>query len=46
MNRLSKPRSKKGIGEWMKSDYASIIYPKVSSQGYWNIMDRFTMDHT
>ena len=45
MNRLSEQRSKNGIGEWMKSDYASIIYPNVSSQGYWNMMDRFTMDH-
>ncbi|MGC8514565.1 MAG: IS1634 family transposase [Thermoplasmata archaeon] len=45
MNRLSDPRSKNGIGEWMKGDYASTIYPKASSQGYWNIMDRFTTDH-
>ena len=45
MNRLSDRRSKNGIGEWMKSDYASIIYPKVSSQGYWKMMDRFSMDH-
>lgn len=29
----------------MKSDYASIIYLKESSQGYWNIIDRFSLDH-
>ena len=45
MNRLSDPRSKNGIGEWMKSDYASIIYPKVSSQSYWNMMDHITLNH-
>ena len=42
MNRLSDPRSKNGIGEWMRGDYASTLYPAVTSQGFWNMMDRFS----
>ena len=42
MNRLSDPRSKNGMAEWMATDFASTIYSQVSSQGYWNVMDRFT----
>ena len=41
MNRLSDPRSKNGIGEWMVGDFASTIFPIVTSQEYWNMMDRF-----
>ena len=42
MNRLSDPRSKNGIAEWMATDFASTIYSQISSQGYWNVRDRFT----
>jgi transposase len=44
-NRLSDPRSKNGIGSWMRGDFASTLYPEVTSQGYWNMMDRFSEDH-
>ena len=26
----------------MNRDYASIIFPKASSQDFWNVMDRFS----
>ena len=26
--------------KWMNRDYASIIFPKTSSQDFWNVMDR------
>jgi transposase len=42
MNRLSDPRSKNGIAEWMSGDFASTLYPRVTSQGYWNVMGRFS----
>ncbi|PMP74108.1 MAG: hypothetical protein C0180_05000 [Aciduliprofundum sp.] len=41
-NRLSDPKSKNGIDRWLKNDILSTIYPDVSSQKYWNIMDRFS----
>jgi len=41
-NRLSDPRSKNGIEKWLKNDILSTIYPEVSSQKYWNMMERFT----
>ena len=44
-NRLSDPRSKNGIGSWMRGDFASTLYHEVTSQGYWNVMDRFSEDH-
>ena len=30
------------IEKWMNRDYASIIFPKVGSQDFWNAMDRFS----
>lgn len=39
-NRLSDPRSKNGIQEWMKNDFISTIYRPVTSQGFWNMMER------
>ncbi len=42
MNRLSDPYSKNSISKWLDRDYASVIFPKVGSQGFWNLMDRFT----
>ena len=42
MNRLSDPCSKNSIEKWMNRDYASIIFPKVGSQDFWNAMDRFS----
>lgn len=42
MNRLSDPRSKNGIKEWMKNDFASTLYRGVTAQGFWNVMDRFS----
>ncbi len=39
-NRLSDPRSKNGIGQWMKNDFISTKYGSVTSQGFWNIMER------
>ena len=42
MNRLSDPYSKNSIVKWMERDYASVIFPKVSSQGFWNVMDKFS----
>lgn len=28
--------------KWMERDYASVIFPVVSLQGLWNVMDRFS----
>ncbi len=42
MNRLSDPASKNGIKEWMQGDFSSTFYHKVTSQEYWNIMNRFS----
>ncbi|MCL4311324.1 MAG: transposase [Candidatus Thermoplasmatota archaeon] len=42
MNRLSDPCSKNSMEKWMNRDYASIIFPKASSQDFWNVMDRFS----
>ena len=42
MNRLSDPCSKNSMEKWMNRDYASIIFPKASSQDFWNLMDRFS----
>jgi len=42
MNRLSDPCSKNSIERWMNRDYASVIFPKVSSQDFWNLIDRFS----
>mgnify|MGYP001626220844 CR=1 FL=1 len=42
MNRLSDPRSKNGIKEWMRGDFSSTIYGRVTSQGFWNMMDRIS----
>ena len=42
MNRLSDPRSKSGIGEWMAKDFSSTLFHTVTAQGFWNIMDRFS----
>ena len=42
MNRLSDPCSKNSMEKWMNRDYASIIFPKTSSQDFWNVMDRFS----
>jgi len=36
------PKSKNGIAEWMRGDYASTLYPAVTAQGYWNTMPRFS----
>ncbi len=44
MNRLSDPGSKSYIERWIKDDYASTIFPKPTSQGFWNVMDRFSDD--
>jgi len=43
-NRLSDPRSKNGISEWMKNDFISTKYRIVSSQSFWNIMERIDAD--
>jgi transposase len=40
INRLSDPRSKNGIQEWMRGDFSSTIYGRVTSQGFWNMMER------
>jgi len=42
MNRLSDPCSKNSIERWMNRDYASVIFPTVGSQDFWNLMDRFS----
>lgn len=42
MNRLSHPGSKNSISEWMRGDFSSTLFNKVTSQGYWNSMDRYT----
>jgi len=42
MNRLSDPGSKNSIEKWMNRDYASVIFPKATSQDFWNVMDRFS----
>jgi hypothetical protein len=42
MNRLSDPGSKSYIERWIREDYASTIFPKPTSQGFWNVMDRFS----
>jgi len=42
MNRLSDPCSKNSIERWMNRDYASVIFPAVGSQDFWNLMDRFS----
>ena len=34
--------SKNSMEKWMNRDYASIIFPKASSQDFWNVMDRFS----
>ena len=34
MNRLSDPYSKNSISKWLERDYASIIFPEVSSQDF------------
>jgi len=44
MNRLSDPGSKNYIERWIRNDYASTIFPKPTSQGFWNMMDRFSDD--
>lgn len=44
MNRLSDPRSRTGIHEWMQNDYASTLFHPATAQGLWNIMDRFSDD--
>ena len=44
MNRLSDPRSKSGIAEWMRGDFSSTLFKRVTAQGFWNIMDRFSDD--
>lgn len=46
MKRISNPTSKNCIVNWMKRDYAFIIYTKLLSQVYSNIKGRFTMDHS
>lgn len=52
MSRLADPCSKNRMDMWMKRDYASTLFPPVSSQDLWNVMDRFSdedmkylMDH-
>ncbi len=42
MNRLSDPGSKSYIERWIRDDYASTLFPKPTSQGFWNVMDRFS----
>ncbi|MEM3844598.1 MAG: transposase, partial [Candidatus Parvarchaeota archaeon] len=42
MNRLSDPGSKSYIERWIGEDYASTIFSKPTSQGFWNVMDRFS----
>ena len=42
MNRLSDPRSKSGIHEWMAKDFSSTLFHSATAQGFWNIMDRFS----
>jgi transposase len=42
MNRLSDPCSKNGIERWIVKEYSSTIFLKVSSQGFSNLMDRFS----
>ena len=42
MNRLSEPYSKNSMVKWLERDYASVIFPGVSSQDCWNVMDRFS----
>lgn len=42
MNRLSDPYSKNSISKWLDRDYASVIFPEVDSQDFWNIKDRFS----
>ena len=44
MNRLSDPRSKNGIHEWMVNDFASTLFHSVTAQGFWNVMDLFSDD--
>jgi len=44
MNRLSDPGSKSYIERWIRNDYTSTIFPKPTSQGFWNVMDRFSDD--
>jgi transposase len=44
MNRLSDPRSKSGIHEWMVNDFSSTLFHPVTAQGFWNMMDRFSVD--
>ena len=45
MNRLSDPYSKNSISKWLDRDYASVIFPDVGSQDFWNVMNRFSDDH-
>lgn len=45
MNRLSDPKSKNGMHTWMQNDFASTIYGSVTSQEFWNLMERFTDAH-
>ncbi len=42
MNRLSDPRSKSDIHEWMAKDFSSTLFHSATAQGFWNIMDRFS----
>jgi len=44
MKRLSDPGSKSYIERWIRNDYASTIFPNPTSQGFWNVMDRFSDD--
>jgi len=44
MDRLSDPGSKSYIERWIRNDYASTIFPKPTSQGFWNVMHRFSDD--
>ncbi|EQD26269.1 transposase IS4 family protein [mine drainage metagenome] len=44
MNRLSDPRSKSRIHEWMQGDFSSTLYHSVTAHGFWNMMDRFSDD--
>ena len=42
MNRLSDPKSKRGIAEWMRGDFSSTLFHGVTSQSFWNLMDRIS----
>jgi len=44
MKRLSDPGSKSYIERWIRNNYASTIFSKPTSQGFWNVMDRVSDD--